>query len=761
MVGHASTSMRPRRRRSLGYRGARLLVKAAVVIALCAVVIPPAAAAVGLSTLLFADLPGNLPDEKPRVEALPSQMFDADGNLIAVFREFELTVPAKASDVPQVMKDAVVAIEDRRFWNHKGVDAAGIARAARENWDAGEIRQGGSTITQQYVKNVYLSTERSADRKLREAIIATQLERRMSKEEILFRYLDTTYFGAGAYGVAAAAKVYFDKPLGELTPSEAATIAGIIPAPTRWSPRESVEEAEKRRRLVLDKMLEEGYLDAGQHAEAVQQVLWNSSDGEPPGPATRLAPIQKRGALAFPFFVDYVERELLDTIGPERLYRGGLRIETTISPHLQGLAEDSVNNRLAGTEAPLEMSLVSVEPATGQVKAMVGGRDYAQSQVNLATGGSTGFQPGSSFKTVVLAAALEKGIRPEDVYDAPGSYSFPGCRRDDCTVSNYDENPKGRITVRKATEGSVNTVYAQLIFDAGIAESVDMAIRLGVPLDPNKKYGPSLTLGAYETSPLHMAAAYATLANHGKKLPVTGIAKVLDKNGGALIDNTGRQGEQVVSAPVADTVTDILRGVVTKGTGKRADLGRPVAGKTGTAQAYRAAWFVGYTPQLSTAVWMGYSDAQRSLIGVRGVYRVTGGSHPAIAFHDFMAPALKGEPTMEFQAPAPLPRSRGEVPLAVDAAVVEEERVGARPQANPLETPTDCDGPCLVVGKPAAPDYGRLAPPPVAPPPVVSPSGPPPSASANPSASGSNASASPPPAPAKAPPPTPTTTKKG
>jgi penicillin-binding protein 1A len=525
----------------------------------------------------------------------------------------------------------------------------------------------------------------------------------MSKDEILFNYLNTVYFGSGAYGVGAAAISYFGKPVSQLDLSEAATLAGVIPAPTVWSPRDDIHIAEDRRELVLNEMLEQHLITQSQHDEAKARKLWLVTDGPAPGPATLIQPQPTKGASRYPYFVDWVEQTLVAKYGPEKVYRGGLRIETTIDPHLQELAEQDVASHLDGTEAPLDMALVSVEPSTGLVKAMVAGRDYSVSQVNLALGGTLGFQPGSSFKPFVLAAAFEQGIQPETVYPAPTRLRLPNCDGDDCYVYNVEGEGGGRETLRQATAQSVNTVFAQLIQDVGVGKTAEMASRLGVTsIKPDRTYGISLALGAYEVSPLDMAAAYGTFANQGVRQDPTPILRVFDKDGHLLEDNTKRPGTRVISVNVAANVTDLLTGVIKNGTGTGARIDRPAAGKTGTAEEERAAWFVGYTPQLSTAVWMGYTDGQRT-IRVAGYGTVYGGTIPAPTWADFMRPALAGQPVVDFPAPTklvaePPPEQK---PGAGFGASQESANTGppdttVKPgtQGNVISTPDDCGGPC-------------------------------------------------------------------
>ncbi len=676
------------------------VLRVILALVLTAFVLPPVAAAVAGVTLLRAPLPGELPDRRPNLTAVPSVVLDRDGNEIGLFRGFDRSITIERSDIPPQLINAVVAIEDRRFWEHRGVDLEGIARAARINLEVGEIAQGGSTITQQYIKNAYLSGERTFERKFREALLATELEQNLSKDEILFRYLESSYFGSGAYGVGAAAEVYFAKPVSELNVSEAATLAGVIQAPTRLSPRVDMQAAEDRRQLVLEAMLDEEYLTLDEFDREVARELWSAEASSiPSGPVTVVAPPPPKGATDHPFFVDWVEQLLLEELGPDALYREGLVIETSIDSDLQAAAETAVAARLENTEYPVDMSLVSLNPQTGEVLAMVGGRDYAASKVNLAIGGSTGFQPGSSFKPIVLAVAFSTGIGPETLYPAPATWSVPGCSGSQCTISNYDNADRGELSLRDATHASVNTVFAELVTDVSVTDTVEMARALGLSrLDPDATYGASLALGAGETSPLEMASAYGTFANSGVRVDPVPILRVMDADGNVIIDNRAALGSSVLSSAAADNISDILQGVVTEGTGRRAAVsGHPIAGKTGTSQAYRAAWFVGYTPSVSTAVWMGHADGLASLYNVNGVGRVTGGSHPAIAFSEYMAAALDGSEPESF--PEPVEILAVESNDEVVASRQEETVAGTRSQPGVLAA--DCGGPCEFNGVPA------------------------------------------------------------
>lgn len=679
--------------------------------ALALILVPPLTLGVAVVTLMYGNLPaGHLPDRKPQIQSIPSVVLDASGQQIGVFRRFDRTVPVTPAEIPDPMRQAIVAIEDQRFYQHPGIDLQGIARAARSDLEAGGVAQGGSTITQQYVKNVYLSREQTLERKATEALLALQVEKRMTKEEILYGYLTTAYFGEGAYGIGAAAQVYFNKPVSQLDISESAFLAGLVQAPSRLSPRNDLVASEKRRRMVLQALYDQGYLTPDQFEQNVARRLWFVDADQPAnGPTTLLAARQPKGGTKYPYFVDWVEQQLLDKFGPDLVYSGGLRVETTLDPRLQDAAEAAVAKREERTKYPLAMALVSLEPSTGHVKAMVGGRDYAQSQVNLATGGTTGFQPGSSFKPFVLATAFTKGMGPKTLYAAPGSLSVPGCGGV-CVLSNYDQASRPRMTLHDAMRDSINTVFAQLVMDVGVHDTVELARSMGLQtLDPDRNYGASLALGVAEVSPLQMASAYGTFANHGLHVEPTGILRVVDGAGNVLIDNSHPTGAQVISPTVADNVTDVLTDVVEHGTGRAARIERPAAGKTGTAQNYRAAWFNGYIPQLATSIWMGYADGQRSLQNVNGVRVVTGGTHPAMAWHDYMEVATQGLDVQEFAVPAPIvPLPRQKAAKADAVAAMDDPADGAeatpeqaQPQVDlgkrqvPSVLPSNCGGrPC-------------------------------------------------------------------
>ncbi|HVM01482.1 MAG TPA: transglycosylase domain-containing protein, partial [Acidimicrobiales bacterium] len=619
---------------------------------------------------------------------------------------------------------------DQRFYSHKGVDSRGLLRALRVDVERGSYAEGASTITQQYVRLAYTQDHSpTLARKIREAALARRLEREMSKDEILHHYLSAVYLGGGAYGVGAAAESYFRTPVQDLTLSQSALLAGMLPAPAWYDPRTNPAEAELQRRLVLEKMRNQGRITHAEYQEALPQRVvaqgYRPADGEQ---VTLVHPLQ-REEVRFPYFSDYVRRYLVARYGEEVTYRGGLRVETSLDPSLQAKAEATVAATLEGTEAPLEMSLVSLDPATGQVKAVVGGRDFSRSQVNLALGncpagagaepdkpmclggGGAGRQPGSAFKPFTLAKAYEQGIGPDNVYRGPGIYRFPNCRGPGCTVHNVESGGYGRLSLAQATARSVNTVFAQLVQDVGVKETAEMAHRLGLTmvnpdgnLHPGQPYGPSLTLGAAEVSPLDMAAAYGVFAARGMQFPTTPVIRVTDSDGRVLEDNGARPGQRVLPQAVADNVTATLKEVLAFGTGRRADIGRPdgAAGKTGTSEDAADAWFVGYTPTLSTAVWMGYADARRSLYDIKGVPVVYGGTLPAQAWHDFTLAALDGTPPADFPAAEPLPSQASSTAVRPAPAPAAVRRPSAR-SAAPVITARPRDVPEVTPEPPRSP----------------------------------------------------------
>jgi membrane peptidoglycan carboxypeptidase len=664
----------------------KTFLKALAIVVICTVAVPLAVAGTALAALFYWPTPVVLPAVNKNLEIQPSVLYDSKGNDIGEFHLYDQNIPVKASDIPQVLKDAAVASEDRNFYKHGGIDTQSIIRAAYADVTSNKIVQGGSTITQQYVRSAFLGKEQTFSRKLREAILASKVERTLSKDEILYRYLSTIYYGDGAYGIGAAAQTYFHKTPGNLNASEAALLIGVLPAPTAYAPRENPQNAESRRKEVLLKMFQQHYLDKQQYDDAVAQPVWLESRGAPPGPATVVYGPETE-VPKYPYFYDYVRQYLVEKYGTDVVFRGGLKIETTIDPDLQANAEQDVQDGLKGTNPDLDMSLVSVEPQTGFVRAFVGGRDYAASQTNLALGGcpgkrtdvevqvkpycwdpdnkvqpvpqsgGTGRQPGSSFKPFVLATAYSEGIKPSKRYSG-ASYKVPHCTGKDCVIHNFGNEKYGVIDLKTATAHSVNGVYARLIQDVGFTQTAETAKKLGLTSvwyskDVQGTSG-NFGLGVTETSPLDMASAYGVFANRGLREVATPIVKVVDSKGKTLEDNTRREGTRALDSNVADNVTDALTGVITRGTAHvRGNIGRPAAGKTGTNSNNSDAWFVGYTPTLSTAVWLGYRNSRNPVI-LPGYGSVEGGELPTATWAKFMKQALANVPITKFNQPAPI-----------------------------------------------------------------------------------------------------------
>ncbi len=650
----------------------------------------PVIVSVVLLAMLYDPPGGDLPTPQQGIDSRITRIYDSSGKQLGNLHRFDTHIQVNRTDIPQVLKDAVISIEDKRFYSHSGLDLQALVRALWADIQGGSYEQGGSTITQQYVKRNYTGPKRTLSRKIREAALAGRLENKLSKDEILYRYVSDVYLGTGAYGVGAASENYFRKPVNELTLSEAATLAGLIRKPSSDEPRSNTGAAEVRRETVLKAMLDQGRITDAAYSDAMSQRLRVATASTGPStsssPATWVYPPEEVQSQ-YPYFVDYVRRYLIAKYGEDEVYEGGLNVETTIDARLQGLAESSVSNTLQGTSAPLEMALVSVEPGTGFVRALVGGRDFTQSQVNLALGncgaapkpveggpacidgGGSGRQPGSSFKPFTLAKAFEEGITPDKVYSAPAYFTQPNCKGNSaaagCTIGNAEPSGFGSLDLRSATAYSVNTVFAQLVLDVGIPETAEMAHRLGITMlrpDGIKSNGTpfqaQLTLGESEVSPLDMAAAYSVFANRGLQMPATPVLKVTDAKGKVLEDDTSRSGRRVIQEVIADNVNDVLKGVITGGTGTAADIGRAgSAGKTGTAETFSDAWFVGYTQKLATSVWMGYADSQKPLMDIKGVGEVFGGTFPAMTWKDYMGRALEGQPDIPWPPPGELPRA--------------------------------------------------------------------------------------------------------
>ena len=629
----------------------------------------------------------NLPTEL-QVPPLPqrSKILAADGSLLATFY-FENRVDVQLDQVAPIMRKAIIGIEDSRFYAHSGIDFKGALRALATNAQAGGVKQGGSTLTQQYVKNVLIekarvdslgekgvqaATKDTLGRKLREARYAMALEKKLTKDEILRRYLNIAYFGDGAYGIYAASKHYFSLAPWQLELKQAATLAGLVRNPNGFNPRLHPKAGKQRRDVVLQRMADLHFITQQEAQKAINSPLDLNIHPQDNG---------CEGSSA-PFFCDYVLEDIkaLPTLGATRadriklLLQGGLIIHTTLDPKVQQAADSAVRQYVPPS-GPYGASEAVVEPGTGKIQALAVNRPYGsgkgQTRVNLATdtdhGGSQGFQSGSTFKAFTLAAALQHGLSTGFTMNAPNVLTNPGNFRT-CSgavldyggqdVHNASPNEGGNYTLRKATWQSVNTYFVKLEQKIGLCGPVQVAKALGVHKangEPIPGY-PSFTLGVYDVSPLTMANAYATFAAHGKYCEPMAITDIVDRSGQHL-DLPKQQCRQALDPGLADTVSDVLQGVVTHGTGTAAAIGRPAAGKTGTVENFSAAWYCGYVPQLSSCVWFGFPEGahgrELTRVTVNGTqyYHVYGASIPAPIWGATMRQALQGEPVKPFPPP--------------------------------------------------------------------------------------------------------------
>jgi membrane peptidoglycan carboxypeptidase len=568
---------------------------------------------------------------------------------------------ASKDEMPPHLLNALVAKEDERFMEHGGVDLWGIMRALYVDIRAGEAVEGASTITQQYVRNAYLSQDRTIVRKIKEALIAIEIERRKDdKGQILADHLNTVYYGNNAYGVEAAAETYFNKSAEDLTVTESATLVGLL-----WSPSTlgaDREAARYQRDLVLDKMADAGYISRQDSIEAIEKPMPEEWPVAPMVESGLTGPALTRG------FAELVQDELIGKYGTNTVLQGGLSVYTTLDLKAQVTAREVMYDPSGYLPDPgnPDAALVSIEPETGHIKAMVGSRDRA-SQFNLVTQAQR--QPGSAFKPFALVAALEEGIDPhtkfvseKKVYKVDAGTGKPEAWK----VKNYDGIERGTITLKEALWWSDNTVFTDLVMNAdgmglegGPAAVVDVAERCGITADFGPRLHPSVVLGTQEVSPLDMATAYATIANEGRRVEPTVISKVVSSEGQegqkVLYEAPAKpEGRRVIDPKIAREATEIMIGDVTEGIAKDASLGdRPVAGKTGTSESFFDAWFIGYTPQLLTGIWMGYAEGGQTLEYdleyARELHGLYGGITPAEIWKTYMEQVLKREPIEQFE----------------------------------------------------------------------------------------------------------------
>ena len=559
--------------------------------------------------------------------------------------------------IPEDARRAVLAAEDRDFYEHGAISWRGLARASAANLLRRRISEGGSTITQQYVKNAFpgVGRDRTLFRKLKEAVIAVKLERKFSKDQILEFYMNTVYFGRGAYGIDAAARTYFKQKVENLKPGQSALLAGVIRSPEFYGKKDHATSAKARRNYVLEAMVDRGWLTAKEGRAATASklgIIWST----------------KRGGIVnsqAPFFLEKVRQYLIARYGADAVNLGGLRVRTTLDMGMQRLADATLRRIMNDPKHDPRAALVAIDPRNGAVRAMYGGRSFKSRQFNYATDSVR--QAGSTMKPFVLAQALNAGISANTVYPGPAELIVNG---ED--FKNYGDTNYGPMTLRDATRLSVNTIYVQLMQVVGpervakFARAHGLAAELGGPADPKRDPRPlekapvlkpvlALSLGSGDVTTLQLASAFGTWANRGIHQAPHLVEKVVDSRGRVLEDRRRPQGTQVIAPVHADVMNMVLRGAVEDGTGNAARLyGREVAGKTGTTSDYTDARFVGYSTDLVTSVWLGFDDPAKKLVGVRGYDGVSGGTLPAQIWHDFMDGATRNRPNAPFVQPADL-----------------------------------------------------------------------------------------------------------
>lgn len=577
--------------------------------------------------------------------AVSSQVFDSQGKLITTLHSDQNRLPIDINKVPKNLQNAFIAAEDNRFYDHIGVDPIGILRAVVTNLTNRGIAQGGSTITQQLAKNAFLSQDQTLKRKIQEAILALELERKYSKKEILEMYMNQIYFGRGAYGIQTAAHTYFGKDVGDLTLAECAMIAGLPKSPNYYS--SSVNEATARKNVVVGQMEKYGYITPSQAKEAKKSSL-DIKQKSTSNTTDETA-----------YFIDYVTQEIAQKYGDDALYKDGLKIYTTLDTDKQHAAVQAMRHLPEthtddqGLTQP-QGAIISIDPKTGHILAMVGGR--GQDSFNRASMAVR--QSGSAFKPFVYMTAMEHDMTPDTIMEDK-KVEYGGW-----SPHNADNSYQGRMPLWKALALSVNTVAVQLADKVGPSNVIANAKKLGITTlvedgSPNDDNLASVALGGLTkgVTPLEMAAAYGAFANKGVYIKPTAIVKILDRNGNVLEDNSSDvQKTQVMSEKTAYEMTSMLEGVIARGTGTAASIGRPAAGKTGTTDDNHDAWFIGYTPDIVTAVWVGDDTGSQSL------GEIYGSTVPAQIWHDYMASAVSGTSADDFDVPAGMGKAYYEEP---------------------------------------------------------------------------------------------------
>ncbi len=648
----------------------------------------------GLGVLVVAYLRIDLPKALPPVQT--TFVYDRNDELLSTVHGAVDRTLIPFTQMPQHLREAILAVEDARFYDHGGVDLRGTIRAAWSDLVARETVQGGSTITQQLVKRVYAGhytapgdngirdyvvPPRTVKEKVREVLLAIKVERSLSKDKILERYLNTVYFGHGAYGIEAAAQTYFGVEGRRLTILQSATLAGILTAPEAYDPIDHPFDAKFRRDFALDRMVAFGYLD-----EARAERLKRRSCCAIPIDLQRGPDAQIEAPGDAEYFVQYVRETLARRYDPATVFGGGLQVRTSLDLGYQAAAEQAIQSHLPSPQDP-GAALVAIEPATGHILAMAGGKDFGTSQLNLATfKGGTGRQAGSAFKAFTLAEAMDQGFDLNSQWYGPNTITI-----DDPVCAGPEgpwepENAEGggsSYSLQSATAHSVNTVFAQLVVELGPDEVVDMAHRLGIRSDLPAVC--AITLGSVAVNPVEMTNAYATLAARGVRHRANPLLQVRSP-GGRIDPRIVPKGKRVVEENVADLVTYALEDVVAFGTGASAELSSwPAAGKTGTAQDTVDAWFCGYTVQIATCVWVGFPKGQIPLENIEGVSQVFGGTIPAAIWHDFMEIAMEGKKAVAFPEPS---FDQQTVTPSAEAPIPPPPAPSPEPSPSPSEEPS-------------------------------------------------------------------------
>ncbi|HWG56414.1 MAG TPA: transglycosylase domain-containing protein [Gaiellaceae bacterium] len=739
---------RRKRRRAERKRVRRRAVALALVAAFALLFVVGGTAVTGVATLGSSC---DLNSLRPVAIGQNSFIYAADGSTLGAIPAERNRQPVALREISPWMPKATIAIEDRRFYEHGGIDPEGIARAVWADIQAGKVVQGGSTITQQLVRNLYISRERTIERKVKEACLAIKLNRQWSKNRILTTYMNQVYYGNLAYGIEAASQTYFSKPARKLNLPEAALLAGMPQAPSTYDPFNRTELATARRNQVLRAMLENGDINREQYDWALAQPLGLKAG-------------KLYTTIREPYFFSYVRDQLIAEYGVATVRSGGLKVYTTIDPRFQRAAQKAIKDTLYEKSDPAA-AIISINPKNGAIRAMTAVTpSVKKNQFNLLSQAKR--QAGSTFKTFVLAAAVEAGVNPETTGYVSAPFYYRPDPNGDCEsgtwwcVKTYDESYRGWTSISRATLSSDNTVYAQLTLDVTPEAVGKMAEKLGVrtPLKVDGAYVPSMGLGSIAVSPLDMASAYATLAAGGIYSEPMTIRKVVLANGKE--DDSAGWGKpkrkRVISDGVAYTVTKILEQNVLYGTGTAAQFGHAAAGKTGTTDDHADAWFCGYTPRLATTVWIGYPEGEIPMKNVHGI-SVSGGSFPAQIWRLFMSSAIGGLESMPWPEPTDWPewrpfetgqyaRSLGYSDDYSDYSGYSDDTgdVAPQPQETAAEQPP-APAPATTQAPPAPPKPATTqAPPP--PPPTHAPPPPPPT------------EAPPPPPPTEPAPPPPTTT---